>query len=185
MTPPEKNPHGTCLVGTPSQPQWNSSLCSIGWRRGPGRGGLSHKDASILSPLPRRGERKNSSVHLLRMDARNIPARSKDVLTFDESLPRRDIPIIARRFNAGMLATPGRVPKGRLKDGANSCPFSRPVGTRILSTTIPALKRWAIFICPSGTCISKYQNGIQVSATPNAFHPLRTDCFASCNPASG
>ena len=51
---------------------------------------------------------------------------------------------IAQRLNAGMPATPGQVPKGRLKDGAEGYPFSRPFGTRILSTAIPALKRRAI-----------------------------------------
>ena len=51
---------------------------------------------------------------------------------------------IAQRFNAGMRATPGQVPKGRLKDGADGYPFNRPFGTRTPSTTIPALKRRAI-----------------------------------------
>jgi len=51
---------------------------------------------------------------------------------------------IAQRFNAGMHATPGQVPKGRLKDGADRYPVRRPFGTRILPTTIPALKRRAI-----------------------------------------
>src|SRR3989442_1787581 len=51
---------------------------------------------------------------------------------------------IAQRFNAGMRATPGQVPKGRLKDGPDGHPFNRPFGTRMLSTTVPALKRRAI-----------------------------------------
>ena len=51
---------------------------------------------------------------------------------------------IAQRFNAGMHATPGQVPKGRLNVGTVGCQFSRPFGTRILSNTIPALKRRAI-----------------------------------------
>jgi len=51
---------------------------------------------------------------------------------------------IAQRFNAGMHATTGKVPKGRLKDGNDRFTFSRPFGTRIQSTTIPALKRRAI-----------------------------------------
>ena len=51
---------------------------------------------------------------------------------------------IAQRFNAGMYATPDKVPKGRLKDGNNRFTFGRPFGTRIQSTTIPALKRRAI-----------------------------------------
>src|SRR5881394_1271370 len=51
---------------------------------------------------------------------------------------------IAQRFNAGMYATVGKVPKGRLKHGNDWFTFSRPFGTRIQSTTIPALKRRAI-----------------------------------------
>ena len=51
---------------------------------------------------------------------------------------------IAQRFNAGTDATPGKVPKGRLKDGDDRSTFSRPFGTRIQSTAIPALKRRAI-----------------------------------------
>jgi len=51
---------------------------------------------------------------------------------------------IAQRFNAGMYASPDKVPKGRLKDGNDRFTFGRPFGTRIQSTTIPALKRRAI-----------------------------------------
>ncbi len=51
---------------------------------------------------------------------------------------------IAQRFNAGMYVTPDKVPKGRLKHGNDRITFGRPFGTRIQSTTIPALKRRAI-----------------------------------------
>jgi hypothetical protein len=51
---------------------------------------------------------------------------------------------IAQRFNAGMYVTPDKVPKGRLKHGNDCITFGRPFGTRIQSTTIPALKRRAI-----------------------------------------
>ncbi len=51
---------------------------------------------------------------------------------------------IAQRFNAGMYATSGTVPKGRLKNGNDRFTFSRLFGTRIQSPTIPALKRRAI-----------------------------------------
>ena len=51
---------------------------------------------------------------------------------------------IAQRFHAGMYAPPDKVPKGRLKDGNDRFTFGRPFGTRIESTTIPALKRRAI-----------------------------------------
>src|SRR5213083_1478683 len=52
--------------------------------------------------------------------------------------------IIAQRFNAGMYVTPDKVPKGRLKHGNDRIAFGRPFGTRIQSTSIPALKRRAI-----------------------------------------
>ena len=44
---------------------------------------------------------------------------------------------IAQRLNAGMPATPGQVPKGRLKKEAAGT-FSRPFGTRIGLTAFPA-----------------------------------------------
>jgi len=47
---------------------------------------------------------------------------------------------IAQRFNAGLYATGEQVPKGRLKEGADSYTFSRPFGTRFLGTRFPALK---------------------------------------------
>ena len=47
-------------------------------------------------------------------------------------------------LNAGMYVTPDKVPKGRLKHGNDRITFGRPFGTRIQSTTIPALKRRAI-----------------------------------------
>jgi hypothetical protein len=51
---------------------------------------------------------------------------------------------IAHRFNAGPYALPVKVPKGRPKHGNDWFMFGRPFGTRIQSTTIPALKRRAI-----------------------------------------
>ena len=54
-------------------------------------------------------------------------------------------------LNAGMYVTPDKVPKGRLKHGNDRITFGRPFGTRIQSTTIPALKRRAIAVWPSGT----------------------------------
>ena len=58
---------------------------------------------------------------------------------------------IAQRFNAGLHATPAKVPKGRLNGHPPAPSFGRPFGTRIRPTTFPALKRWAIVRCPSGT----------------------------------
>ncbi|HEX5218451.1 MAG TPA: hypothetical protein VFZ59_02700 [Verrucomicrobiae bacterium] len=45
-----------------------------------------------------------------------------------------------------------RVPKGRLKVPRS---FSRPFGIRIHGPVNPALKRWAIVICPSGTVATR------------------------------
>ena len=49
------------------------------------------------------------------------------LLPFENS--EMDVPkgqmTIAQRFNAGIYAVPEQVPKGRLKDGANRCTFSR------------------------------------------------------------
>lgn len=56
---------------------------------------------------------------------------------------------IGQRFNAGVYATPCKVPKGRLKEGNDGFTFSRSFGTRIQSTQIPALKRRAII----GLCL--------------------------------
>ena len=51
--------------------------------------------------------------------------------------------IIAQRFNAGFVATPGQVPEGRLKCGSVQI-FNRPFGTCTAATLFPALKRRAI-----------------------------------------
>ena len=67
---------------------------------------------------------------------------------------------IARRFNAGMGATPEQVPKGRLKDGATPYTFSRPFGTQILSTSFPALKRRATLALSLRDSGSRYDLGI-------------------------
>ena len=62
------------------------------------------------------------------------------LLPFENSEP--DVPEgqmkIAQRFNAGMYATSGTVPKGRLKNGNDRFTLSRLFGTRIQSPTIPA-----------------------------------------------
>ncbi len=67
---------------------------------------------------------------------------------------------IARRFNAGMNATPEQVPKGRLKDGATPYTFSRPFGTRILPRSFPALKRRATLALSLRDIGSRYDPGI-------------------------
>src|SRR5262245_12050778 len=65
-------------------------------------------------------------------------------------LSRRDTMKIARRFNAGCRFPSAQVPKGRL-NAPNQPRFGRPVGTRSIWDLNPALKRWAIVDCPSGT----------------------------------
>ena len=69
---------------------------------------------------------------------------------------RRDIVSIARRFNAGNDGPEDPVPKGRLK----SCveveavgDSTVPSGLDAVASCHPALKRWAIVGCPSGTNI--------------------------------
>src|ERR1035438_10437010 len=57
---------------------------------------------------------------------------------------------IAQRFNAGCARELGLVPKGRLRR-----PFSAVPSGLSSSTTIPALKRWAILNHPSGTKLFK------------------------------
>src|SRR5438128_2949596 len=80
--------------------------------------------------------------------ASRTPRRALSLMPCENS--EMDVPEgqmrIAQRFNAGMDATPGKVPKGRLKDGNDRFTFSRPFGTRMQSTIIPALKRRAIIV---------------------------------------
>src|SRR6266516_4866719 len=83
---------------------------------------------------------------------------------FNGRLSRRDVPIIARRFNAGIVVGRIRVPKGRLNVNRSLQSFSRPFGTLPGVAYIPAFKRWAIFICPSGTSISEFPKGMRVNA---------------------
>ena len=67
---------------------------------------------------------------------------------------------IAQRFNAGMYAAPAQVPKGRLKDGPTRYTFSRPFGTQILPTSLPALKRRATLAFSVRDSGSRYDPGI-------------------------
>ena len=60
-------------------------------------------------------------------------------------LSRRDIMKIAQRFNAGFCDEIARSPGGTIEV------FYRPSGTRLPFGLNPALKRWAIVGCPSGT----------------------------------
>src|SRR6266699_5450087 len=77
--------------------------------------------------------------------ARRRELNPNAVRKFDESLSRRDIPVIARRFNAGLVVDRIRVPKGRLNGYPSAPSFNRPFGTCPAVACIPALKRWAIF----------------------------------------
>jgi hypothetical protein len=49
---------------------------------------------------------------------------------------------VAQRFNAGFRCHARRVPKERM----NNSRLNRPFGTQGCTTTIPALKRWAILV---------------------------------------
>ena len=53
---------------------------------------------------------------------------------------------VAQRFNPGCRCRARRVPKGRMKNN----PLNRPFGTQTCRTAVPALKRWAILVHPSG-----------------------------------
>ncbi len=67
-------------------------------------------------------------------------------------LSRRDTLKVAQRFNAGMSVQRNPVPKGRLKNPARRVVSFVPPGLgALLHSAIPALKRWAIITCPSGT----------------------------------
>jgi len=86
---------------------------------------------------------------------------------------------IAQRFNAGMHATPRQVPKGRLKDVAHGYPFSRPFGTRMLATTLPAFKRRAIIeMSLRDKLTSNFRTALELSgrqrATTHSAAPLFT-----------
>ena len=58
---------------------------------------------------------------------------------------------IAQRFNAGLRQEGKRVPEGRPKTGFPSRASAVPPGLWGLQPRDPALKRWAIVECPSGT----------------------------------
>jgi len=84
---------------------------------------------------------------------------------------------IAQRFNAGMDATLGKVPKGRLKDDNDRFTFSRPFGTRIQSTTIPALKRRIIGMSLRDKFSLNFRKALRLARVPlrhrNSAHPDR------------
>ncbi len=69
-------------------------------------------------------------------------------------MSRRDNVRIAQRFNAGwhgwIVPSPGATAEPRIGNPV----FCRPFGTQCHSCLHPALKRWAIFGCPSGTNFS-------------------------------
>jgi hypothetical protein len=79
---------------------------------------------------------------------------------------------LAQRFNAGLDVAPGHVPKGRLNGYTPARFFSRPFGTRILSTTNPALRGRAIIgMCLrdklSSTCQAALDLSRHLRATPS------------------
>src|SRR5881628_282172 len=66
---------------------------------------------------------------------------------------RRDTMEIARRFNAANAAKNPQVPERRPSVPAAYSSFHSavPTGLAVLFAANPALKRWAIISCPSGT----------------------------------
>src|SRR6266540_4548000 len=70
---------------------------------------------------------------------------------------RRDRMTIAQRFNAGNTAIDPQVLEGRPKGPAVCSPLGSavPAGLAPLFASNPALKRWAIIRCPSGTGAGK------------------------------
>ena len=58
---------------------------------------------------------------------------------------------IAQRFNAGESVRCSLSPGGTADGTALAPEFSRPFGTWPFVALFPALKRWAILTCPSGT----------------------------------
>ena len=109
------------------------------------------KSGSSSRPSPLRSSRGNEAQMSLMTfrESQGLAASTGLETTPPTAMPlgisEKDVPEgqmkVAQRFNAGMYATSGKVPKGRLKGGTNRYTFSRPFGTRILSTTILALKR--------------------------------------------
>ncbi len=65
-------------------------------------------------------------------------------------------------FQRWDVCHPRQVPKGRLKHGNDRITFGRPFGTRIQSTTIPALKRYYRDV-PPGHISIEFPKGIKVS----------------------
>ena len=58
---------------------------------------------------------------------------------------------LAQRFNAGVSVRCGLSPGGTAEGTGLVPEFSRPFGTWRFGALFPALKRWAILTCPSGT----------------------------------
>jgi hypothetical protein len=110
---------------------------------------------------------------------------------FGKSIPllsRRDRMTIARRFNAGNGLRGTQVPKGRPNE-REELHFDRPFGTRSVLGSIPALKRWAIVDCPSGTTQAKDTSNFRkafppVLGTLSLVFPLSFELYAlSFSPA--
>jgi len=80
---------------------------------------------------------------------------------------------IARRFNAGNAAMDPQVPEGRPKGPAADSRFlfAVPTGLALLCAGNPALKRWAIIECPSGTRVGlltrvNFRNALSLTLRP-------------------
>lgn len=64
---------------------------------------------------------------------------------------------IAQRFNVGSRAKVRTRPEGTVDAAGRPLQLSRPCGTRSYRLANPALKRWAIAGCPSGTTPASFE----------------------------
>jgi len=93
----------------------------------------------------------------------------------------RDIARIGRRFNAGLRQESERVPEGRQKTGFWSRASAVAPGLWGLQPRDPALKRWAIVECPSGTDFHPYTR--KAFGLANAQSAPRLERKRSARPA--
>src|SRR6185503_1501462 len=83
--------------------------------------------------------------------AGNLTSSLNAFRKFDKSLSRRDNPIIAHGFNRGFRVLRKQEPRrGERGVSQNTRFLSSLTGLTSFACKHPALKRWAIFICPSG-----------------------------------
>ena len=138
----------------------------------------------FIPPSSRRSRREEA------LTARVLLRKVTDLMIkpFGESVSsRRDIVRIAQRFNAGSRQEGKRVPEGRQKTGFRSPASAVPPGLWGGSNHDPALKRWAIVECPSGTDLHpKSRKGLDPMAlVGRARHSVRAAVARSGDGAHG